>query len=325
MVMKRIFLFALLQALLAVPCAQAFPDKPIRIVVPFAPGGGTDLIARTLGQVMAQELGQAVIIDNKAGGGTVIGTDAVAKSPADGYTLVMATFANAVNPSLLPKLPYSYDKAFAPVMLVGLSPNVLVVRSDSPYKTVQDIVNAAKANPGKLSFASQGSGTSAHLAGELFKSLTKTFMIHIPYRGAGPALTDLLGGQVDMMFATASAVGGFIESGKLRALAVTTKERSPVAKLAHVPSLAGSGVPELKTYAADSWYGLFAPVGTPPDVIAKLNTAAKRAANSDIFKKRVADEGLVVSAGSPQELDSYFKGEVVRWRKVIQTAKITAE
>jgi tripartite-type tricarboxylate transporter receptor subunit TctC len=323
--MRGIFLFIVLQALLVVPCAHAFPEKPIRIVVPFAPGGGTDLIARTLGQVMAQELGQAVIIDNKAGGGTVIGTDAVAKSPADGYTLVMATFANAVNPSLLAKMPYSYDKAFAPVMLVGLSPNVLVVRADSPYKTVQDVVNAAKANPGKLSFASQGAGTSAHLAGELFKLLTKTFMIHIPYRGAGPALTDLLGGQVDLMFATASAVGGFIESGKLRALAVTTKERSPVARLAQVPSLAGSGVPELKAYAADSWYGLFAPSGTPPDVIAKLNTAAKRAANSDIFKRRVVDEGLMVSAGSPQELDAYFKGEVVRWRKLIQTAKITAD
>ena len=322
---KLILLFAAGAALSGIVIAHAFPDKPIRIVVPFAPGGGTDLIARTLGQVMAQELGQAVIIDNKAGGGTVIGTDFVAKSPADGYTLVMATFANAVNPSLLAKLPYSYDKSFTPVMLVGLSPNVLVVRADSPYKTVQDMVNAARANPGKLSFASQGAGTSAHLAGELFKALTKTFMIHIPYRGAGPALTDLLGGQVDIMFATASAVGGFIESGKLRALAVTTKERSPVARLAQVPSLAGSGVPELKTYAADSWYGLFAPSGTPPDVIAKLNAAAKRAANSDIFKKRVTDEGLVVSAGSPQELDSYFKGEVVRWRMVIQTANIKAE
>jgi len=322
---KLIFLFTACAALSGSAIAHAFPDKPIRIVVPFAPGGGTDLIARTLGQVMSQELGQVVIIDNKAGGGTVIGTDAVAKSPADGYTLVMATFANAVNPSFLAKMPYSYDKAFVPVMLVGLSPNVLVVREGSPYKTVQDVVNAARAKPGQLSFASQGSGTSAHLAGELFKALTKTFMIHIPYRGAGPALTDLLGGQVDMMFATASAAGGFIESGKLRALAVTTAERSPVARLAHVPSLAGSGVSELKAYAADSWYGLFAPNGTPPDVIAKLNTAAKRAANSDIFKRRVADEGLVVSAGSPQELDAYFKGEVIRWRKVIQTANIKAE
>lgn len=320
-----LLLWILTASVLSPHLAHAFPDKPIRIVVPFAPGGGTDLIARTLGQVMAQELGQPVIIDNKAGGGTVIGTDLVAKSAADGYTLVMATFANAVNPSLLPKLPYAYDKAFAPVMLVGLSPNVLVVRADSSFKSVQDVVNAARAKPGQLSFASQGAGTSAHLAGELFKSLTKTYMLHIPYRGAGPALTDLLGGQVDMMFATASAVGGFIESGKLRALAVTTQERSSVTRLAQVPSLAGSGVPELKAYAADSWYGLFAPSGTHPAVIAKLNSAAKKAAHSDIFKKRVGDEGLVVSAGSPQELDAYFKGEVVRWRKVIQTANIKAE
>jgi tripartite-type tricarboxylate transporter receptor subunit TctC len=320
-----IFLAAVGWAWLAATSAHAFPDKPIRIVVPFAPGGGTDLIARTLSSVMAQELGQSVVVDNKAGGGTVIGTDAVAKSPADGYTLVMATFANAVNPTLLPKLPYSYDKAFAPVMLIGRSPNVLVVRADSPYKTVQDIVNAAKAKPGQLSFASQGAGTSAHLAGELFKSLTKTYMLHIPYRGAGPALTDLLGGQVDMMFATAAAVGGFIENGKLRALAVTTQERSPVARLAQVPSLSASGVPELKGYAADSWYGLFAPAGTPPEVIAKLHAAAKKAAQSEVFIKRVADEGLVVSAGAPQELEDYFKGEVLRWRKVIQSAKITAE
>ena len=325
MVMRRIFLFIVLQALLAMTCAHAFPDKPIRIVVPFAPGGGTDLVARTLGQLMSQDVGQPVIIDNKAGGATVIGTDFVAKSPADGYTLVMATLAHSVNPIMLSKLPYNYDKAFASVMLVGRSPNVLVVRADSPYKTVQDVVNAAKARPGHLSFASQGAGTSAHLAGELFKSLTKTFILHIPYRGAGPALTDLLGGQVDMMFATASAAGGFIESGRLRALAVTTAERSQVARLAKVPSLATSGVPELKTYTADSWYALIAPAGTPPAVIAKLNAAAQKAANSDIFKKKVGEEGLVVSAGSPQELDAYLKAEVIRWRKVIQDQKITTE
>lgn len=322
---QLVFLLTTCAALSGNVLAQTFPEKPIRIVVPFAPGGGTDLVARTLGSVMSQELGQPVVIDNKAGGATVIGTDAVAKSPADGYTLVMATLAHAVNPSLLPKLPYSHDKAFAPVMLVGRSPNLLVVRADSPYKSVQDIVNAAKAKPGQLSFASQGAGTSAHLAGELFKSHTKTFILHIPYRGAGPALTDVLGGQVDMMFATASAVGGFIENGKLRALAITTAERSSVARLASVPTLANSGVPELRGYVADSWYALFAPAGTPPAVIAKLNAAAKKAANSEVFKKRVADEGLVVSAGSPQELDAYEKSEVIRWRKVIRDAKITTE
>jgi tripartite-type tricarboxylate transporter receptor subunit TctC len=314
---------AIAAAALAVPCAwAAFPDKPVRIVVPFAPGGGTDLIARTMGIAMAQDLGQPVIIDNKPGAGTLIGTDAVAKSPPDGYTLVMATLAHAVNPSLLPRLPYAQDKAFAPVMLVGRSPNVLVVRADSPYRSVQDILAAARAQPGKLSFASQGSGTSAHLAGELFKSLTQTDITHIPYKGAGPALTDLLGGQVDMMFATASAVGSFVEGGKLRALAVTTAERSPSPLLAKVPTVAESGVPG---YVADSWYGLFVPAGTPPAVIARLNAAARKAAQSDMFRKRVESEGLVVSAGTPEEFGQYVKGEEARWRQVVKSANIKAD
>ncbi len=304
------------------PALAAFPDKPVRIVVPFSPGGGTDLIARTMGVAMAQDLGQPVIIDNKPGGGTVIGTDAVAKSAPDGYTLVMATIAHVVNPSILLKLPYVHEKAFAPVMLVGRSPNVLVVRAESPFKSVQDIMAAAKAQPGKLSFASQGAGTSAHLAGELFKNLTTTNLTHIPYRGAGPALNDLLGGHVDIMFATASAVGSFVEAGTLRALAVTTAERSPALSLAKVPTVAESGVPG---YVADSWYGLFAPAGTPPAVIARLNSAAKKAVQSEAFKKRVESEGLVISAGTPEEFDRYAKGEEARWRKVVKAANITAD
>jgi tripartite-type tricarboxylate transporter receptor subunit TctC len=311
-----------LVALPTMPALAAFPDKPVHIVVPFAPGGGTDLIARTLAQGMAQELGQVVIVDNKPGGGTVIGTDAVAKAAPDGYTLLMATFANAVNPSLLARLPYDHAKAFAPVMLVGRSPNVLVVKADSLYQTVADVVAAARAHPGKLSFASQGTGTSAHLAGELFKSLTTTYILHIPYRGAGPALTDLLGGQVDLMFATATAVGGFVESGKLRALAVTTAERSPAAALAKLPTVAQGGVPG---YVADSWYGLSAPAGTPTAVIARLHAAAKKAAQSESFRKRIEGEGLVVHAGTPEEFDQYLRGELVRWRKVIRDAKITAD
>lgn len=302
--------------------AATFPDKPVRIVVPFAPGGGTDLVARTMGIAMGQELGQPVIIDNKPGAGTIIGTDAVAKSPADGYTLVMATVAHVVNPSLQAKLPYNYEKAFAPVMLVGVSPNVLVVRTDSPLKSVKDLIDAAKANPGKLSFASQGAGTSAHLAGELFKNLTKTNITHIPYRGAGPAITDLLGGQVDVMFATAAAVGTFVESGKLRPLAVTTATRSPTPSLAKVPTIAESGVPG---YVADSWYGLYAPAGTPADVIARLNAAAKKAVLTDAFRKRVESEGLVINGGSPQDFDKYAKGEEARWRKVVKENKITAD
>ncbi|MGY8525336.1 tripartite tricarboxylate transporter substrate binding protein [Paracidovorax citrulli] len=304
------------------PAHAAFPDKPIRMVVPFAPGGGTDLIARAMGTTMGEDLGQPVIIDNKPGGGTIIGTDAVAKAAPDGYTLVMATIAHATNPSLHRKLPFDTDKAFAPVMLVGRSPNVLVVKPDSPIRSVQDLVAAARAKPRKLSYASMGAGTSAHLAGELFKNLAKVDLIHIPYRGAGPALTDLLGGQVDVMFATAAAVAPHLESGRLRAVAVTTAQRSQAPALSKVPTVAESGVPG---YVADSWYGLFVPAGTPPAVIARLNAAAKKAAQSEAFRQRAQQEGLAISAGTPDELGSYVKGESARWSKVIKEANITAE
>jgi len=215
---------SLLLAAGSAACASTFPQKPVRIVVPFSPGGGTDLIARTLGQEMSKDLGQPVIIDNKPGAGTIIGTDAVAKAAPDGYLLVMSSFAHAVNPSLQPKLPFNNEKSFAPVLLVGRGPNVLVVRPASPFKSVQDVLAAAKANPGKLTYASQGAGTSAHLAGEMFDNLAKVKTTHIPYRGAGPAMTDLLGGQVDMFFGTAAAVAPFVERGQLRAIGVTSAQ-----------------------------------------------------------------------------------------------------
>jgi tripartite-type tricarboxylate transporter receptor subunit TctC len=268
---------------------------------------------------MSRELGQSVIVENKPGAGTIIGTEAVARSAPDGYSLLMATFAHAANPSLQPKLPYATDKAFTPVILIGRSPNVLVVRPDSPYKTVRDLLAAAKASPGKLTFASQGNGTSAHLAGELFKNLGRADLTHVPYKGAGPALTDLIGGQVDMMFATAAAVTPFLQSGKLRALGVTTSQRSPV--LPDVPTIAESGVPG---YAAESWYGLYAPANTPPEVIEKLNAAAGKAARSETFRKRAQSEGLIISAGAPAELAAYVSGEEARWRKIVMENNITA-
>ncbi|MFN3988249.1 MAG: Bug family tripartite tricarboxylate transporter substrate binding protein [Rhodocyclaceae bacterium] len=298
--------------------AQAFPDKPVRIVVPFAPGGGTDIISRTLGHEMALDLGQPVIIENKPGAGTIIGTDAVAKSAADGYTLVMSTFAHAVNPSLMATLPFSVEKDFAPVILVGRSPLVLVVRPDSPYQTVQDVLAAAKADPGRLTYASQGNATSAHLAGELFQHLGGVELTHVPYRGAGPALTDVMGGQVDLMFGTAAAVGSFVESGTLKAVAVTTEERAPVRP--EVPTVGESGVPG---FVVEAWYGLYAPAGTPPEVIARLNAAAAKAANSESFLQRVQPEGLVISAGAPEELGQYVGREVERWAEIIKAANIT--
>jgi tripartite-type tricarboxylate transporter receptor subunit TctC len=297
----------------------AYPEKPIRIVVPFAPGGGTDLIARTLGQGMAQALGQPVVIENKPGAGTIIGTDLVAKSAPDGYTVVIASFAHAVNPSLVAKLPYAADKAFAPVVLIGRGPNVLLVRQNSPYKSVKDILVAAAANPDKLTYASQGNGTSAHLAGEMFANLAKVKMLHIPYRGAGPAMTDLIGGQVDMMFATAAAASVHVDSGKLRALAVTSTERSPA--LNGVPTVAEA----LPGYSVESWYGLYVPAGTPADVIDKLNAAAKKAVQAEAFRKKVEQEGLMVTAGTPAELDAYVKREEARWAKIVRENNIKAD
>nr|WP_260304574.1 tripartite tricarboxylate transporter substrate binding protein [Variovorax sp. Sphag1AA] len=304
----------------AAPAAlAAFPDKPIKLVVPFSPGGGTDAIARALGVGMSQVLGQPVIVDNRPGAGTIIGSDLVAKSPPDGYTVLVSTFAHAVNPSLMAKLPYDTQKAFAPVVLLARGPNVLVVRADSPYKSVADVVAAARANPGKLTYASQGNGTSAHLAGEMFTNLAKVKMTHIPYKGAGPALTDLLGGQVDMMFATAAAASSQVAGGKLRAIGVTTPRRAPALK--DVPAVSET----VPGYAVESWYGLFVPAGTPAEVIGKLNAAAKKATESAEFRKMLEPEGLSVSAGAPTELGEFVDAETARWSRIVKENNVKVD
>lgn len=299
-----------------VASASTFPSKPVRLVVPFAPGGGTDLIARTLGAEMAKDLGQPVIVDNKPGAGTIIGTDNVAKSAPDGYSVVVASFAHAVNPALQAKLPYGSNKAFAPVIMIGRGPNVLVVPVASPYKTVADLLAAAGARPDKLTYASQGAGTSAHLAGELFANLAKVKLTHVPYRGAGPALTDLMGGQVDMMFATAAAVSSFIDNGKLRVLGVTTAEPSPAFK--GVAPIAET----VPGYRVESWYGLYVPAATPAAVIERLNTAARKAARSPDFVRKLEHEGLMVNAGAPAELDTYVQAEEKRWTQIVRQNQI---
>lgn len=306
-------------ALASTPTLAAYPEKPIRLVVPFAPGGGTDQVARTLAFGMGKELGQQVLIDNKPGAGTIIGTDSVAKSPPDGYSIVIATFAHAVNPSLVPRLPFDTSKAFAPISLIAKGPNVLVVRADSPFKSVKDVIAAAKAKPGQLTYASQGNGTSAHLAGEMFDNLAKVQMLHVPYRGAGPAITDLLGGQVDMIFGTAAAVGPFLDNGKLRAIGITSASASAALKGA---APIGQDVPG---YQVESWYGLYAPAGTPADVVAKLSAAARKAAASPDFAKKIEHEGLSIVASDPAELDRYVKAEEARWRKIVKENNIKAD
>jgi len=298
----------------------SYPERIIKIVVPFAPGGGTDVVARTLAREMARDLGVSVIVENKPGAGTIIGTQAVAVSEADGYTLLMGTFANAVNPSLNAKLPYDPHKDFAPVALVARSFNIVVVNPKSAIRSIADLIAAAKADPGKLSYGTYGTGTSAHLAGELFKNLAKVDLTTVPYKGAAPAITDLIGGQIQVMFTTVASAASLIEAGQLRALAVTSAERSPA--FPDLPTVAEAGVPG---YAAESWYGLFAPAKTPRDVIDRLNKSAAMAVQSEAFKRLGVNEGLVMVARPPEELERYFRGEEVRWRKVIQDAGIKVE
>jgi tripartite-type tricarboxylate transporter receptor subunit TctC len=322
---KTVSILFALAALLLVsssssPASAAYPDRPIKIVVPFAPGGGTDVVARTLAQEMARDLGATIVIENKPGAGTIIGTQAVAASDPDGYTLLMGTFANAVNPSLKAKLPYDPHADFAPVALIARSFNVVVVNPESPYHSIVELIAAAKAEPEKLSYGTYGTGTSAHLAGELFKNLAKVNLTTVPYKGAAPAITDLIGGQIQVMFTTVASAASLIQGGQLRALAVTSAQRSPA--FPDLPTVAEAGVPG---YSAESWYGLFAPAKTPRDVIERLNKSAAAAVQSEAFKKLGVNEGLVMVASPPQELDRYFRGEEERWRKVILDAGIKAE
>jgi tripartite-type tricarboxylate transporter receptor subunit TctC len=322
---EALLLFALAAWALisALPVGNAFalyPEKTIRIVVPFAPGGGTDVIARTLALEMAKDLGATIIIENKPGAGTIIGTQTVATSEPDGYTLLMGTFANAVNPSLNAKLPYDPHKDFAPVALIARSFNIVVVNPASPVKSIADLIAAAKSDPDKISYGTYGTGTSAHLAGELFKSLAKVNLTTVPYKGAAPAITDLLGGQIQVMFTTVASAASLIAAGQLHALAVTSGQRSPA--FPELPTVAEAGVPG---YAAESWYGLYTPANTPAEIIDRLNKSAARAVQSESFKKLGVNEGLVMVASEPAELGRYVRGEEERWRKVIRDANIRIE
>ena len=298
----------------------AFPERVIKIVVPQAAGGGTDAIARILAQEMTKDLGVSVIVENKGGAGTILGTQAVVASEPDGYTLLMGTFASAVNSSLVTKLPYDARRDLAPVALLARAFNIVVVNPKSSLHSVADLIAAAKAEPGKLSFGTYGTGTSAHLGGELFKSLAGVSMTAVPYRGSAPALTDLLGGQIQVMFTTVSSAAALIEGGQLRALAMTSAERSPA--FPKLPTVAEAGVPG---YVLENWYGLFAPGKTPPDIIDRLNRAVGKALQSDAFRKIAANEGLVMVPAPPEEFARYFRDEEERWRKVIHDAGIKAD
>ena len=294
--------------------AQAYPSKPVTIVVPFAAGGTTDILARIIGQALTAELGQSVVVDNRAGAGGNIGGQAAAKAAPDGHTLFMGTVGtHAINASLYKKMPFDPVKDFAPLTRVANVPNLLVANPAQPYKSVKDLIAYAKANPGKVNFGSSGNGSSIHLSGELFKSLAKVDMVHVPYKGSAPAVTDLLGNQIDIMFDNMPSAIQHVRSGKLAPLAVTTAKRSP--ELPNVPTIAEAGVPG---YEATSWFGMFAPAGTPAPVLAKLNAAIVKLLAQPDVKKKINEQGAEVYSETPEQFAAFIQAESVKWGKVVK-------
>jgi hypothetical protein len=301
--------------------ASAYPQKPIRMIVPFTPGGSTDILARAIGQELTKAWGQSVVIENIAGAGGSIGADKAAKSPADGYTLLMGHIGTlAVNPSLYPKLPYNPVKDFAPVAWVARVPNILVVNPNVPAKNVQELVALAKSKPGQLSYGSGGNGSAANLATEYFKMQTETAILHIPYRGTVPAVTDLMGGQIQILFTGAPAVMGQVKSGQLRALAVSSPKRLDA--LPELPTVAEAGY---KNFEADQWYGVVAPAGTPRDIVLKLNQQINVSLNSAELKKRLSTEGAVATPETPEAFGKLIVQEIERWRPVIISGRVKAD
>src|SRR5712691_441959 len=298
--------------------AQAWPTRFVRLIVPFPPGGGTDAIARVVAGKLSDIWGQQMVVENRGGGGANIGTEAVARADPDGYTMLLTSMPLAVNRFLYPSLNYDPVGDLAPVSLICDYPNVMAVPVSSPARSVADFIAHAKANPGKITFASSGYGTSVHLSGELFKRMAGIEMLHVPYRGAGPALNDLLPGRVDVMFNNIGAVLPLIQGDKLRGLAVTTAKRTPAAP--HLPTIAESGVPG---FDVSSWYALFAPARTPPDIIGKMHADIVAALADPVTKERLEQLGVVVVGSTPEELAHHLKAEMDKWGPIIKAAGIS--
>ncbi len=295
--------------------AQApYPNKSITIIVPFPAGGTTDILARIVGQALTTELGQSVVVDNRAGAGGNIGGQLAAKAPADGYTLFMGTVGTqAINAALYKKMPFDPIKDFAPLSRVANVPNLLVANPKQPYKNVQELIAYAKAHPGEVYFASSGNGTSIHLSGELFALMAKVDIVHVPYKGSAPAMTDLLGNQTAIMFDNLPSAIQHVRSGKLRALAVTTARRSP--ELPDVPTIAEAGVPG---YEAASWFGLLAPAATPAPIVAKLNAAIVKVLAQPDVKKKIKEQGAETYSETPEHFAAFILQETVKWGKVVR-------
>jgi tripartite-type tricarboxylate transporter receptor subunit TctC len=297
--------------------AQEFPDRPVTMVVPFAAGGSTDVVARIIGQKMSEDLGQQVVIENVAGAGGNLGADRVARAEPDGYTILMGTVAtHALNPLILKTKPYDPEKDFAPISLLVLVPNVLVVNPQLPAKNVAELIALLKAAPDQYSYASSGNGTPLHLSGELFKSMAGVTMQHVPYKGSGPALNDVIGNQVPIMFDNLPSSSGHIKFGTLRALAVTTKERAP--SFPDVPTIAET-IPGYETY---TWNALFAPAGTPKEAIDRLNASAKKALADPTVAEKMKGFSATIVASTPEELAAHVTAELAKWAPVVKDAKV---
>jgi tripartite-type tricarboxylate transporter receptor subunit TctC len=301
--------------------AAPYPVKPIRLVVPFTPGGSTDILARAIGLELTKAWGQPVVIDNVPGAGGSLGADKVAKAPADGYTLLMGHIGTlAVNPSLYPALPYDPVKSFAPVAWVARVPNVLVVNPQVAARSVKELVALAKSRPGQLNYGSGGNGSAANLATEYFKLQTGTSLLHIPYRGTAPAINDLIGGQIQVLFTGAPAVLSQIRNGQLRALAVSSPQRLPA--LPDLPTVAEAGY---RDFEADQWYGVVAPAGTPREIVAKLNTQINLGLNAPELKARLTSEGAVATPTTPEAFGKHIGSEIARWKPVIQSGRVKTD
>jgi tripartite-type tricarboxylate transporter receptor subunit TctC len=317
----RLPAFVLAIALAGTVHAQGYPSQPIKMVVPFTAGGTTDILARTVGQKLSESLRQPVIVENRPGAGGNIGADVVAKAKPDGYTILMGTIGTqAINASLYSKMPYDAARDFAPITLVAIVPNVLIVHPSVPAKNVAELIALAKAKPGTLNFASSSTGGSPHLSGEMFKQMTGVDIVHVPYKGSAPAITDLLGGQVNLMFDNLPSGLPHVKAGKLRALGVTSARRSPA--VPDIPTIAESGVPG---YEVDSWFGILAPAGTPPEIVNKLNAEIVRILKLPDVNERLAEQGAQPVGDTPQQFAEHIRRETAKWAKVVKASGAKAD
>jgi tripartite-type tricarboxylate transporter receptor subunit TctC len=319
-IFKAVTAAGLILCAFSATAGDTYPSKPITWVVPFPPGGAMDVMARTLGDKLSQSMKQPVVVENRPGAGGSIGSGVVARSAPDGHTIMIVSIGHAVNPSIYPKLSYDATRDFEPVSLVGIVPNILVAHPSLKANNVKELIALAKAEPGKLSYASAGNGTTVHLAAELFNSMAGLDILHVPYKGSAPAVTDLMGGQVNIMFDSVSSAKPYIQSGKLKALAVTTSKRSSI--FPNVPTMAEAGLPG---YELSGWYAVFVPAKTPKPIVDRLNAELVKALKQDDVRARFTQIGAEPVGSSPQQLANTLKTETARWAKIVRERNIKAD